>query len=99
VGGRQIADVHSVSFQAIPGQQAGEEDPLVLANRAYLEFELAQVAQKERLLALQRGLIEAELAGISACPGAVDAPTDVEEAVAESKPAGRGKKGKGKAKE
>jgi hypothetical protein len=83
----------------MPGQQAGEEDPLVLAERAYLEFELAQVAQKERLLVLQRGLIEVELAGSSARPDAADAPMDVEEAVAETKPAGRGKKGKGKATE
>jgi hypothetical protein len=99
VGGVQIADTHSVSFQVTPGQQARAEDPLVLAQRTHLEFELAQIAQKERLLALQWGLFETELAGLNARLGAADAPMDAEESGAEAMPAGRGKKGKGKAKE
>jgi hypothetical protein len=99
VGGRQLAEVSSVSFQESPGQQASAEDPLVRAHRAHLEFERAQIAEKERLLALQRGLINAELAGLDARLGAADAPMDMEEVVVETKPAGRGKKEKGKAKE
>jgi hypothetical protein len=98
-GGRQFAKVSSVRFQEAPGQQARAEDLLVRAERAHIEFELAQIARKERLLALQRELFETELAGLAARAEAADAPTDMEEAVAESKPAGRGKKGKGKAKE
>jgi hypothetical protein len=99
VGGRQIAEVSSVSFQESHLQQASAEDPLVRAQRVYLEFECAQIVEKERLLALQRGLIDTELAGLDARLGAADAPMDIEEAVAEAKPVGRSKKGKGKAKE
>jgi hypothetical protein len=99
VGGRQLAEVSSVSFQESSGQQASTEDPLVRAQRAHLEFERAQIVEKERLLALQRGLIDAELAGLNARLGATDAPMDAEEAAEETRPAGRGKKGKGKAKE
>jgi hypothetical protein len=98
-GGRQIAEVSSVRFQEVPGQQARVEDLLVLAEHAHIEFELVQIARKERLLALQWGLFETELAELAARADAADAPTDMEEAVAETKPAGRGKKGKGKAKE
>jgi hypothetical protein len=58
VGDHQIAEVSSVSFQEAPVQQASAEDPLVRAQRAHLEFERAQIAEKERLLALQRGLID-----------------------------------------
>jgi hypothetical protein len=68
MGGVQIADAHPVIFQATSDQQVRVEDLVDLAQSAHLEFELAQIAQKERLLALQRRLFETELAELT-CVG------------------------------
>jgi hypothetical protein len=57
-----------------------------------------QIAEKERLLVLQWGLYEAELAGIGAHRDAADMPMDEELAEAEAKRFGKGNEGIGKAK-